>query len=248
MNKEKAIQSIDAIISSLNDLKAALSEEIREEKSPEIEIPAPSAPKKEEVELKIETVVPAEEKPAPAEIPSIHLEEPVVSAKAVQEDISLVMPTPTAAPQPKISEPVIEESSIQLVLPDPILERESAEVQAAPLGNPSLVMPESYSRKKDEIPEQYRKREQPVNLVLPDQAGNARPMKPSAPVNPADITGMLCPKCQSLIPEGSNFCDICGTPIKPASSSAPKRKFCSRCGTEALANDRFCMKCGNRLD
>ncbi|MBR2794556.1 MAG: zinc-ribbon domain-containing protein, partial [Solobacterium sp.] len=23
---------------------------------------------------------------------------------------------------------------------------------------------------------------------------------------------------------------------------------CSRCGTEALANDRFCMKCGNRLD
>ena len=233
MNREKAIQSIDTIISALNELKAALAEESEVKASVKpAPVMKPAAP----------AAVKAEKKnPVPT------LQEPYIPPKPAQEEIKLMMPDPVC--EPMVSTPNPEPEPITLVMPEPILERETAKPAQRPVSSADLVMPEPYSEHKDEIPKQYQKREKPIHLILPDQVSPAAKPAPSAPVISPEAAGMICPKCQSLVPDGSKFCDICGTPIRPGQpTEAPKRKFCSKCGTEALSTDRFCMKCGNRLD
>ena len=247
MNREKAIQSIDAIIAALNDLKAALSEEcpVKADAAP---APAPAPEVKPAAPApEVKTAAPAAEAPEQKR-PIPVLQEPNIPPKPSQDDITLVMPEPS--PEPVISTPVPEPESITLVMPEPILERDTAKPASRPAANAGLVMPESYSMHKNEIPEQYQKQEKPIHLVLPDQvAPAAKPVRPETPAVSPEASGMICPKCQSLVPEGSKFCDICGTPIRPfQEAQTPKRKFCSKCGTEALPTDRFCMKCGSRLD
>lgn len=253
MNREKAIQSIDLIISALNDLKDALAEDtavLKEEKTPDIVIPTPPSAQVKEVDLVMESVVPAEEKPAPAELSSIHLQEPFSAAKPLQEEITMIMPDPVVLdPSPVLEETDPVQETITLVMPEPVLSRDTSPAQKPAQPKVDLVAPESYSvSAKETIPEQYQKQEKPIHLILPDQVGSTQTVRPAAPSYSAEKSGVICPKCQSLVPDGSNFCDICGTPIRPASTSEPKRKFCSNCGTEAQPNDRFCMKCGNRLD
>ena len=55
---------------------------------------------------------------------------------------------------------------------------------------------------------------------------------------------ITCPKCHSLVPDNSNFCDICGTPLH---QKQPQKKVCPACGKTAEAGDKFCMHCGRKL-
>lgn len=76
---------------------------------------------------------------------------------------------------------------------------------------------------------------------------------------------MFCPKCGASLPENTNFCNNCGSPVpKQAppsyggyggpsygnptgngySSAGQAPRFCPRCGTKVAAHERFCSSCG----
>ena len=51
---------------------------------------------------------------------------------------------------------------------------------------------------------------------------------------------MMCPKCNSLIADGSNFCTSCGAKIQ-------SNIVCGKCGKENSQGTKFCIYCGNNL-
>lgn len=51
-----------------------------------------------------------------------------------------------------------------------------------------------------------------------------------------------CPGCGAHNPEGTNFCQECGTKI----TAAPKR-FCPTCGGEIPEGGNFCGSCGSKI-
>ena len=51
---------------------------------------------------------------------------------------------------------------------------------------------------------------------------------------------MKCPKCQTEIPEDSQFCGVCGESLRT-------EDICSQCGCVNPSNFRFCRKCGKTL-
>lgn len=57
---------------------------------------------------------------------------------------------------------------------------------------------------------------------------------------------MYCNKCGQPIPDGSVFCNSCGTKqIQPTSSHAvPKTTYCQRCGEVIKAGSSSCNYCG----
>ncbi len=55
-----------------------------------------------------------------------------------------------------------------------------------------------------------------------------------------------CPECGHENPEGTKFCQECGTRMAALTPTAPK--FCPECGHENKAGSRFCGGCGARLE
>jgi predicted ATPase/class 3 adenylate cyclase len=49
---------------------------------------------------------------------------------------------------------------------------------------------------------------------------------------------MICPKCQTDLPDGAKFCKECGQKIEMA---------CPECGKSLPPNSKFCLECGNDL-
>ena len=54
---------------------------------------------------------------------------------------------------------------------------------------------------------------------------------------------MRCPACDEEIPEGSKFCNACGTSLPRVcqacgEANAPRAKFCSECGTQLAPSSR----------
>ncbi|MBI5585670.1 MAG: AAA family ATPase [Deltaproteobacteria bacterium] len=49
---------------------------------------------------------------------------------------------------------------------------------------------------------------------------------------------MICPKCQTDLPEGAKFCKECGQKIETA---------CPECGKDIPPNSKFCLECGYEL-
>ncbi len=60
---------------------------------------------------------------------------------------------------------------------------------------------------------------------------------------PAPLTGVPCPGCKQLIPEGAAFCPLCGHKIPKA---PPAESVCPSCGNPMLPETQFCPNCGAR--
>src|SRR5690348_1220793 len=77
--------------------------------------------------------------------------------------------------------------------------------------------------------------------------------------------GLVCPRCDALADLDSARCPACQTPLGGAAPSAlrpgsngamapenlmsnPMTKSCPTCGNQVPIDDRFCGKCGNRLE
>ena len=55
-----------------------------------------------------------------------------------------------------------------------------------------------------------------------------------------------CPSCGTKLPEGSMFCNICGTKLAkaPESSAGQNQRLCPKCGAVLNPDDIFCASCG----
>ncbi|MDR1816223.1 MAG: zinc ribbon domain-containing protein [Clostridiales Family XIII bacterium] len=53
---------------------------------------------------------------------------------------------------------------------------------------------------------------------------------------------LTCPNCGSVNPEGTKFCQECGTKL-----GAAAKAFCPQCGMENPPGTRFCGGCGARM-
>ena len=56
--------------------------------------------------------------------------------------------------------------------------------------------------------------------------------------------GLVCPTCQTPIPEGAKFCPGCGAKVE---DMKPKASFCPNCGNKLEGNVKFCPNCGQKL-
>jgi hypothetical protein len=52
-----------------------------------------------------------------------------------------------------------------------------------------------------------------------------------------------CPECGHVNPEGTKFCQECGSKVGPAG-----KKHCTSCGAQLSPGIRFCGECGARQD
>lgn len=52
----------------------------------------------------------------------------------------------------------------------------------------------------------------------------------------------ICPQCGATNKENSNFCEVCGEPLKTT------QKLCPECGTENVEIANFCENCGTSLE
>lgn len=57
------------------------------------------------------------------------------------------------------------------------------------------------------------------------------------------------PNCGAYNPEGTNFCQECGTRLtQPVQQAPAAKRFCPNCGTEVIAGHRFCSGCGTKME
>jgi RNA polymerase subunit RPABC4/transcription elongation factor Spt4 len=59
---------------------------------------------------------------------------------------------------------------------------------------------------------------------------------------PAYCQYLTCPRCNSQVPQGSNYCNICGTPL----NQPVVLRICPRCKTRITADAHFCPECGQK--
>lgn len=59
----------------------------------------------------------------------------------------------------------------------------------------------------------------------------------SAAAGQPSTHSLRCPKCGTVVPDGSKFCLACGAPIS-------NNTFCKNCGKPLPAEAKFCPECG----
>lgn len=62
----------------------------------------------------------------------------------------------------------------------------------------------------------------------------------------AEEASRCCPNCRNCNPEGTNFCQECGTPLTAPLPAA--KRFCANCGMEITQGNRFCGSCGAKVE
>jgi len=62
----------------------------------------------------------------------------------------------------------------------------------------------------------------------------------------AEEQANACPNCGAHCPEGSRFCQECGTKLERP--EAPSKRFCPNCGNEIAPGHRFCQECGTKIE
>lgn len=78
------------------------------------------------------------------------------------------------------------------------------------------------------------------------QAAKERAEAEEAARRETEEASRCCPNCGSYNPEGTNFCQECGSKLS-APVSAGKR-FCPNCGIEMAAGNHFCGSCGTKVE
>jgi hypothetical protein len=73
--------------------------------------------------------------------------------------------------------------------------------------------------------------------LVTQPAGQYQPV-PSQTQWPSPKVGAICPKCNSQIMPGQQFCGGCGSNLV---------SYCAKCGVTLKEPSRFCGKCGARL-
>lgn len=65
----------------------------------------------------------------------------------------------------------------------------------------------------------------------------------------AEEQARSCPSCGAYNPEGTNFCQECGTRMaQPVQQPTAAKRFCPNCGAEVTTGHRFCSGCGTRIE
>lgn len=62
----------------------------------------------------------------------------------------------------------------------------------------------------------------------------------------AEEANRCCPNCGNYNPEGTNFCQECGTQLTAPLSA--RKRFCANCGVEITQGNQFCGSCGARVE
>ncbi len=75
-----------------------------------------------------------------------------------------------------------------------------------------------------------------------EKAGIERAKEEERQRREAEEAAHSCPNCDAYSPEGTNFCQECGT--KLGSPIPTGKRFCQECGAELPADSRFCDSCG----
>jgi predicted RNA-binding Zn-ribbon protein involved in translation (DUF1610 family) len=95
----------------------------------------------------------------------------------------------------------------------------------------------------DEIRDRVQAKEDELEQLQPPPPQPAA-APPQAAAVPQPDTGTSCPNCCVAVVAGADFCQSCGSPLKP--QPAPMH-FCVRCGAELRPAARFCPKCGETV-
>lgn len=64
----------------------------------------------------------------------------------------------------------------------------------------------------------------------------------------AEEMALGCPCCGTYNPEGTNFCQGCGTRLVPPAQVSGSKRFCPNCGSEVATGYRFCSSCGTKIE
>lgn len=82
-----------------------------------------------------------------------------------------------------------------------------------------------------------------------EKAARERAEAKAAARREAEEAARSCPNCGAYNPEGTNFCQECGSRLAQPIQQAPAAKrFCPNCGTEIAAGQRFCSGCGAKIE
>lgn len=82
-----------------------------------------------------------------------------------------------------------------------------------------------------------------------EKAARERAEAEAAARRKAEEAARSCPNCGACNPEGTNFCQECGSRLAQPMQQAPAAKrFCPNCGTEIAAGQRFCSGCGAKIE
>lgn len=64
-----------------------------------------------------------------------------------------------------------------------------------------------------------------------------------------DLKGITkCPTCGAEVPNGSLFCNACGTKVAVPTSTAAEGIHCSGCGAVISSGCKFCTTCGKPVE
>jgi len=114
--------------------------------------------------------------------------------------------------------------------------------EAGTLTQPELI---SLCKGVDEIREQVEEKEVELEQLQPPPPPPAAAQPVQAAPQPEPDESTRCPSCSVAVVAGADFCQSCGSLLKPA-APAPKR-FCGRCGAKLGETSRFCPKCGESV-
>ena len=85
--------------------------------------------------------------------------------------------------------------------------------------------------------------QQRLEQVQAEKAAKEQAAAEAAAAQRAAEAGRTCPECGTVNPEGTKFCQDCGTKLP-----GDAKKFCVSCGAELAPGMRFCGACGAKQD